>query len=64
MKHLLFSLFLLVFTSLTSAQNTANSLELKDILGGKYSSRGGEEMRPSSDPEYYTKLSRDGKAIL
>ncbi|MDR1763871.1 MAG: S9 family peptidase [Dysgonamonadaceae bacterium] len=64
MKSSFLTLFLLAAFCLASAQTGSNSLVLKDILEGKYSPRGSEEMRPTSDPEYFTRLSSDRKAVL
>ncbi len=45
------------------AQTGRNSLQLSDIVEGKYAAKGAEEMRSLPDGEHYTKLSEDRKAI-
>jgi dipeptidyl-peptidase-4 len=56
--------FSLIIGSLFCA-NTGNSqIQLKEILEGKYASKGIGEMRSLPDGEHYTRLSDDRKAIL
>ncbi|GHS95631.1 peptidase S9 [Bacteroidia bacterium] len=60
MRKIVFALFLLVSFGFSNAQ----TIQLKDILGGKYASKGIGEMRSLPDGEHYTALSPDRKAIL
>ncbi|GHU87696.1 peptidase S9 [Bacteroidia bacterium] len=63
MRYLLFVLSLLLSVHI-AVLSQSNRIDLKEIVEGKYSSRGTAEMRPMPDGEHYTMLSTDKKCIL
>ena len=67
MKRFRIILAFVLFSSLSFVQiakSQSNTIDLKDIIEGRYASRGVAEMRPMPDGEHYTMKSPDRKCVL
>lgn len=63
-KHIMKKLYLMAICLLTALGITAQTIQLEDIVNGKYREKQIRGIRPMSDGETYLQISQDGKKIM